>query len=184
MTLPHKLLVEIENNQKEYSLDDIMEHKPLDLNEGNEIQIEREDLSNLKKGYLRRKDLHEDKFQRVYCVLSQYKQRIKVYDTLNPNKPLHINLSGAKIDDMKDLEFMIISPKNKKEYESFLFKAESEPDAADWVRCIKRATLFGNPNLIHVKVEPINSTKVITFYTIKSDNFENADETILTKLHE
>lgn len=161
-----------------------MDHEPLDLSEGVDVQVEREDLTNLKKGYLKRKTIREEEYQPVYCVLSQYKQKMKVYDALNSNHPLKINLSGAKIDDMKNLEFMITTPKNKKEFAFFFFKAESEQDAIDWVRCIKKAAFFSNPNLIHVKVEPINSTKVITFYTIKSEHFENADETILPKLHE
>ena len=179
ITHPHELLVEIENVRGRYEIDEIGDHRTMDLSEGNEMQLEREEGNNLTKGYLRRKGLHDDKYQEVYCVLSQRKQVLKVYEKSNPGKPQKIILAGSKIDDMRDQEFMIMAPKNKKEFEFFVFKASSEEEFQDWIRSIKRAVILSNPNLIFVKVEPIDSTKVVTFYTLKFDQADNSEMTIL-----
>ena len=47
----------------------------------------------------------------------------------------------------------------------------------EWIDAIKRASLVNGPNMIHVKIDPVNSTKVITFFLImlekKGENEEN-----------
>lgn len=171
--MPHALSVEIESVPKSYLIDEIKDHEPLDVIGGDDFISERDGAVKTKKGYLSQKGVHDEKYQTVYCVLSAMKHVLKVYDTNNHVKPLKIPLSGAKIDDMKELEFMIIVPKKKKEFEFFVFKAETDEDATEWIMHLKKAAFSRNPNLIHVKVEPINSTKEVTFYTIKSDTHDH-----------
>ena len=40
----------------------------------------------------------------------------------------------------------------------------------DWIDFITRAILINTPEMVHFKIEPMNATKVLTFYTIQYYN--------------
>jgi vacuolar protein sorting-associated protein 13A/C len=129
----------------------------------------------LKKGFLGRKRQYDDEYEEAYCVLSVLKQKLKIYNKDFPAFKQIIPLKAAKIDDFKDIEFVINVELGKK-LQFFAFRAKSEQEALEWVDFIKRAAFINSPNMIHVKIDPVNSTKVITFYILKNEKQEEMRE--------
>ena len=64
---------------------------------------------------------------------------MKIYDKKHPSQALKINLKGAKIDDLKEQEFMVICAKDANEKRSidfYFFKASNNNEALDWMTAI------------------------------------------------
>lgn len=185
MTLPHKLIVTIEGFQKEYSLDDIKDHEPIELRK-NPVETKEipEDESSLKKGILLRKGLYEEEYREYYCVLSVLKQMLKIYEKKTSTQPIKINLKEAKIDDLNDQEFIILCSRDAKDRKStnfYFFKARNDREAIEWMTAINAASRIKDPNVVYVKIEPVQSTKVITFHTTRNDKISAAETLLATK---
>lgn len=57
----------------------------------------------------------------------------------------------------------------------FYYLAKTEKDAQDWVDAIKKATYPNSTNMIYVKIDPVNSTKVMTFYMSREEKKEEEE---------
>ena len=94
-----------------------------------------------------------------------------------------INLKGAKLEKIKENEFLIIT--QKKEHH---FIAEDSFEREEWEKSLWKAILLNNPDMvninllnnknyilfkIYVKIEPVNLSKVIIFYDVKYDLSQN-----------
>ena len=171
-----KLLeIEIESISAEYNLDTIKDYEPIPLGKLPEASATKNGKFLLKKGYLGRKKPYDEEYEDEYCVLSIAKQRLKLYNKKHPNIKEKIPLKGAKIEDMKDVRFILNVEVNKKP--KFIeFKAKNEDDAIEWVEFIKRAAFVHGPNIVYVKIDPVNSTKVIKFQMIKENKKSDEDE--------
>jgi len=169
------LEIEIESVSAEYNLDTIKDYEPIPLGKIPEASAARNGKFFLKKGYLGRKKPYDEEYEEEYCVLSIGKQRLKLYNKKHPNIKEKIPLKGAKIEDMKDVRFILNVEVNKKP--KFIeFKAKNEDDAIEWVEFIKRAAFVHGPNIVYVKIDPVNSTKVIKFHMIKENKKSDEDE--------
>ena len=62
---------------------------------------------------------------------------------------------------------------------NLLYIANSEKDAREWIEVIKKAAYSNSTNMIYVKIDPVNSTKVITFYISRE---EKKDEEEVLKM--
>lgn len=176
--LVHKLLeVEVEGKVVNFKIDDMGYHKPIELIKSEGFYNEKGD-SLLKKGYLKRKKPYDDDYTEEYCVLSIPRQRLKIYSS-EPGDKVVIDLKGAKVEDQKDRDF-VLNIENGKKSELFSFRAKNENDARKWIEFIKKAAYIGNPNnMVHMKVDPVRSTKVVTFYLAKNEQVEDKDRDIL-----
>lgn len=100
----HILEVEIEGISKEYHIDKIQDFQPIILPGSNHKRKANKNYL-YKQGYMKLKQI--DKFISVYCVLSVIKQKLKVYTHDKTSREVY-NLKGAKLDETKDVEFMVI----------------------------------------------------------------------------
>jgi hypothetical protein len=172
-----QLEVEVEGKVVSFKIDDMGYHKPIELIKSEGFYNEKGD-SLLKKGYLKRKKPYDDDYTEEYCVLSIPRQRLKIYSS-EPGDKVVIDLKGAKVEDQKDRDF-VLNIENGKKSELFSFRAKNENDARKWIEFIKKAAYIGNPNnMIHMKVDPVRSTKVVTFYLAKNEQVEEKDAGIL-----
>jgi hypothetical protein len=97
---------------------------------------------------------------------------LKIYSIEEGGK-IVIDLKQAKVEDQKDRDFVLNIESGKKS-ELFTFRAKNENDARKWIEFIRKAAYIGNPNnMVHVKVDPVRSTKVITFYLAKNEQVED-----------
>ena len=103
----HALEVEIEGISKEYHIDKIQDFEPIVLPGQQKRKINKNYL--YKQGVLNLKEV--DKFLTVYCVLSVLKQKLKVYTMDRSSREVY-SLNGAKLEESKETEFMlVIDPK-------------------------------------------------------------------------
>lgn len=118
-------------------------------------------------------------------MLSVGGQKLKLYDE-KTNSKKKIILRQAKIDSYNDNEFVlkvanmkqpyIFQGKNSlKKYNNNLTKAE-EGQCQDWVNFIWKSILLENPEIIFVKVEPFNLTKIIQFQSEGGNIFPISEE--------
>ena len=169
-------------------MDDIKDHEPIELRKNIEVSQEvHEDSTSLKKGILLRKGMYEEEYKEYYCILSTLKQQMKIYEKKSTNRPIKINLKEAKIDDLNDQEFIVLCSrdmKNRKNTTFYFFKAATDAEAIEWMNAINVATKIRDPNVVYVKIEPVQSTKVITFHTTRNEKMTLAEKDINVKATE
>jgi hypothetical protein len=78
-------------------------------------------------------------------VLSIPRQRLKIYS--KNNQKIIIHLKNAKVEDVKDKEFVLNVEVGKK-LQFYAFRAKDENEAQEWVECIKRAAFINNSNMV------------------------------------
>jgi len=77
-----------------------------------------------------------------------------------------VSLKGAKIEESRELEFIVTKANNDLLY----FKAASTAEAKEWIEFISLAILINTPEMVYFKIEPMNATKVLTFYSVHTSN--------------
>jgi vacuolar protein sorting-associated protein 13A/C len=75
-------------------------------------------------------------------------------------------LKGAKLDETRDTEVMLTVDPKKLSSRTFNFQGEQDA-ISEWVDYFWRAILINKPDMVELKVEPMNQTKVLTFYIMK-----------------
>ena len=118
-------------------------------------------------------------------MLSVGGQKLKLYDE-KTNSKKKIILRQAKIDSYNDNEFVLKVANVKQPFiflgkitfsikENIFTKAE-EGQCQDWVNFIWKSILLENPEIIFVKVEPFNLTKIIQFQSEGGNIFPISEE--------
>ena len=159
------LQVEIEGQLKDYPIEKTQECDPFILNPPTIKNVNRESKTHIyRKGYLKLAKDEKKKKDDCYCVLSVANQKMKLYDKDNSKKDT-INLKGAKIENAIENEFILKTSKNV----SYQFKAKNEVDKSEWINHIWKSILLENPEIIFVKIEPVNLTKAIKFHSEGED---------------
>ncbi|CAK73960.1 unnamed protein product (macronuclear) [Paramecium tetraurelia] len=164
----HVLEVEIEGQTEKYEIDKIQNFQPLTLPGQSQ---KRKKLVNkkylYKQGNIFIKDL--DKPRVYYCTLNVLKQKFNVYSS---DKKQHESyyLQGAKVDESKDNEFVLKINPEKMLSKNLHFQTKTVDEANQWVEYLWRAILIDKPEMVELKIEPSNQTKVVTFFQNKSND--------------
>ncbi|CAD8085165.1 unnamed protein product [Paramecium sonneborni] len=164
----HVLEVEIEGQTEKYEIDKIQNFQPLTLPGQSQ---KRKKLVNkkflYKQGFIFIKNL--DRPKEYYCTLNVLKQKFNVYFNKRKQHESYY-LQGAKVDESKDNEFVLKINPEKMLSKNLHFQTKTVDEANQWVEYLWRAILIDKPEMVELKIEPSNQTKVVTFYQNKSND--------------
>ncbi|CAD8180234.1 unnamed protein product [Paramecium pentaurelia] len=164
----HVLEVEIEGQTEKYEIDKIQNFQPLTLPGQSQKRKKIVNKKYLyKQGNILIKDL--DKPKEYYCTLNVLKQKFNVYSS---DKKQHESyyLQGAKVDESKDNEFVLKINPEKMLSKNLHFQTKTVDEANQWVEYLWRAILIDKPEMVELKIEPSNQTKVVTFFQNQSND--------------
>ncbi|KAL4464468.1 hypothetical protein ABPG72_021161 [Tetrahymena utriculariae] len=167
-----QLSVEIDTNQKTYNLEKLKDYEPIYLQKIDERGMQKDSDPKkkilYKKGYLLVCDNFKDQFEKYFCILNIYKQKLKLY--INKEKISTIDLVYAKLEISRE-GFDIITIKQKR---LNIKQAEDSKKNSlfDWYISIYNSIQVNMPDKVDFKIEPRNGTMEITFYQQKK-YFEN-----------
>lgn len=158
----HSLKVEIEGIPNLYHIDKIQDFQPIVL----PSSLRRKTNKNFlyRQGELGLKE--DNTFAEKYCVLNVLRQRLKIYNLDKTNRQVY-SLKGAKLDETNSNEFMLVVEPKKITSKTLHFQALDQEDYTKWIDFLWRAILINKPDMVELKIEPMNSTKVLTFFIMK-----------------
>jgi hypothetical protein len=119
-----------------------------------------------------------DQYNDYYCVLDIQNQKMKLY-SLREKDVVKIYLKGFKVEESRENEFML-----SKADRNYNFKTYSQEDYRNWVEVLQRSILILTPEIIYFKIEPMGSTKLLTFYSINSNQGDLAKIVEVSNLEE
>ncbi|KAL4483457.1 hypothetical protein ABPG73_001006, partial [Tetrahymena malaccensis] len=167
-----QLSVEIDTNQKTYNLEKLKDYEPIYLQKVDDRGMQKDSDPKkkilYKKGYLLVCDNFKDQFEKYFCILNIYKQKLKLY--INKEKISTIDLVYAKLEISREgFDIMTIKQKrlNIKQADD-----SNKNSLFDWYISIYNSIQVNMPDKVDFKIEPRNGTMEITFYQQKK-YFEN-----------